>query len=434
MTYIRKYLNYKIGFYLFCLIPVAYVFRSLTLNICITLIAIIYLVNVDLKKIFAQKKKSFLHNYNFYIVIFFLLLVFSSFYNNSYSKPLVYLRFLFFYLGVVEILKINNFKITKIFFYRTIFVCVFVVSCSIILEYLLLTQGIHWPGSQKFYHYIRFSGIFFDEYIAGFYLSTFGLIGVLICIKAYENKNLYFYLSILLFFIILFVGDRSPLISYFICFVLLFLLFINKIKTIFLIITIFLLISFIKNPSLNKRYVDVLNMISIDTYWKQIDTVKKNEFTNNNDKNFFKLQNFLNTQWGAHYLTAIKIFQDNSIFGKGIRSFREECKKKKYENIQSASASIRCATHPHLVVFELLSEAGISTTIFFYLFNILVFLKIFSLDKSAEKKILQILIVLIFINILPIKPSGSIFSTSFGSIYWYLLSLTIGILNSIKQK
>ena len=189
-----------------------------------------------------------------------------------------------------------------------------------------------------------------------------------------------------------------------------------------------------KNPSFNKRYIDVFNMINIDTYWTNIDTEKKKEFTNTNDKNYFKLQNFLNTQWGAHYLTAIKIFQDNSIFGKGIRSFREECKKKKYENIRSVSVSIRCATHPHLVMLELLSETGILTTIFFYLFNILIFLKIFSLEKSTEKKILQILIVLIFINILPIKPSGSIFSSSFGSIYWYLLSLTIGILNSIKQK
>ena len=38
------------------------------------------------------------------------------------------------------------------------------------------------------------------------------------------------------------------------------------------------------------------------------------------------------SQYGAHRDAAIKIFKDNVFFGVGIKNFRYESSKKKYEN------------------------------------------------------------------------------------------------------
>ena len=43
--------------------------------------------------------------------------------------------------------------------------------------------------------------------------------------------------------------------------------------------------------------------------------------------------NFLNNQWGAHYLTAIEIFKEKPLIGSGIKGFRMQCGKKEYEDI-----------------------------------------------------------------------------------------------------
>ena len=42
---------------------------------------------------------------------------------------------------------------------------------------------------------------------------------------------------------------------------------------------------------------------------------------------------FEDSMWGAHYLTALQIFKNNFYLGSGPRSFRYECSKKKYENL-----------------------------------------------------------------------------------------------------
>ena len=73
-------------------------------------------------------------------------------------------------------------------------------------------------------------------------------------------------------------------------------------------------------------------------------------------KNTGIIESFKETQHGAHYYTAVKIFLKYPMFGVGNKNFREECLKEEYENNNYKRIAERCATHPHQIYFELLSE------------------------------------------------------------------------------
>ena len=84
-------------------------------------------------------------------------------------------------------------------------------------------------------------------------------------------------------------------------------------------------------------------------------------------------KNFQDTQWGAHYLTALEISKKNLILGSGLGTFRYICSDKAYENIKSKFSEARCSTHPHNIYLEILSEAGILIFLLFLYLNALIF-------------------------------------------------------------
>ena len=56
----------------------------------------------------------------------------------------------------------------------------------------------------------------------------------------------------------------------------------------------------------------------------------------------------------SHYYVALKIFEENKIFGSGFKSFRLESYKEKYKKEIYGSSN-----HPHQFHFEILSELGL---------------------------------------------------------------------------
>ena len=67
-------------------------------------------------------------------------------------------------------------------------------------------------------------------------------------------------------------------------------------------------------------------------------------------------------------MTEYYIFNDKKIIGSGAKTFRVECKNEKYNDINSARAKSRCATHPHNMYLEIISETGIIGLMFFIYF------------------------------------------------------------------
>ena len=122
--------------------------------------------------------------------------------------------------------------------------------------------------------------------------------------------------------------------------------------------------------------------------------------------------------YGAHYDTAVKIFQNNKLFGIGLKNFRIESGDKKYENSEFIFTEKRQNTHPHQLHFEILSELGL---IGYFIFSLFFYYSISACIKSYKKnKNLFQLSSLLFViaTLIPLLPSGSFFTTYTASIFW----------------
>ena len=204
------------------------------------------------------------------------------------------------------------------------------------------------------------------------------------------------------------IGERANFIKLFFSIVMLTFL-ILKINYIKKIIIIFITLSILGttlylSDDLKKRYYNQISVIySLDGF-----------------KKFFK-----ESQYGAHQYTAYEIFKDNIFFGVGLKNFREESKKNIYENPEYKKTNERQATHPHQIHLELLSEIGL---IGYILFLTLIFFSIFISTKNylIKKNPYQLsCIIYILSSLIPLIPSGSIFSTFFGGIFWFSFGLMI---------
>ena len=213
------------------------------------------------------------------------------------------------------------------------------------------------------------------------------------------------------------IGERANFIKLFFS-ILLFsflILEINLIKKAGLVCLTLLIISiiFYSNDSLKKRYYNQISIIY------SIDGLKK----------YFK-----ESQYGAHQITAYEIFKDNVLFGVGLKNFREESKKSIYENPDYYKTDQRQSTHPHQIHLEILSELGLLGYIFFL---ILIFYSIIFSAKNyfVERNPYQISALIYILScLIPLVPSGSLFSTFFGGIFWFSFGLMISFNKNLKLK
>ena len=183
----------------------------------------------------------------------------------------------------------------------------------------------------------RLSGIFFDEYVAGGYISKlFFLVLIFIYLnkaKNYKNKLLSFFILIFLYSSILLSGDRGPI------FILTFSLIVfltfykstepkEKVGLSAIMIFCFLLIYYL-SPTLKAKIQYSFDQLGIEPIAKVLfnlnnkinklhgSTLKYSsfeEYKNLTDKTIKR--NFLKTKWGAHYITAFEIGKKKLYFRK----------------------------------------------------------------------------------------------------------------------
>ena len=136
-----------------------------------------------------------------------------------------------------------------------------------------------------------------------------------------------------------------------------------------------------------------------------------------NEKNETRIILFSNNHEKSHKKTAIKIFNDNKLFGVGVKQFRFICNDQKYyENKHS------CATHPHNVYAQILSELGLIGFIFLTIYFFYVCFRIFEniFKKNSSINLLSLMALLtIFINLFPFSPSGNFFNNWISMIYFF---------------
>ena len=389
--------KFNLEIILISLLPISLIIGNFALNLNVILIIIMFLVQNLNFSIFYKKYK-----YLVFLVSIFIILnsLFSSDYLNTLKGHAGILRYILFFFAVVFFFKKNKKNFT--YFTRVLVLSILFVIFDSYIQFFFKQDIFGHVISTN--HGSRLSGPFGDEYIVGaFLLKTIFFTRK---DELFKNNLIWYIYLILAFSIIVLAYQRMPTIL-FAASLLIFVFFDNKInikKSIIIVATISCALFFLfsKDSNLKKHY--------FDRTFEQIGIYKTTIEQTNVHKNFF------DSQWGAHYLTAIEIFKDNKLLGSGIKTFRSVCDEKKYSKINSAEIAKRCSTHPHNIYLEILSESGFFGLIIFFILIIYFFQKSQLYQISEIKKKPEIL-VLFFIFLWPVQTTGSIFSTWNGFFY-----------------
>ena len=420
-NYLKQYkLQDLLIILLFSLIPISFILGNLFINLNVILVDLFFLIIC-----FRNKNWNWLKEKMFILIfLFYVYLVCNSFFSIqnpvgdifSVNRSLGFLRYIILIFAVEHLMFKNN-RFEPIFISWS-FVTL-VVLIDILFEFIF---GFNIVGNTS-PNSLRIVSFFVDELVVGSLILLFGYLSAIFLLDklkdSYKTKIISNIILISIPIIIFLTGERSNFIKSTILFSILiffikdFLLIINKAKL--FIVFLIIIISFL---FLNQNL-----MTTYSSFFKRIARVQSVDLIS-------KLENI---QYIAHYDTAIKIFKNYPISGIGSRNFRYECANPRYHNEKLKMNSHRCATHPHQIHFELLSEHGIIGYLFIiiFIFNFLFNnFKVFLLKKN----LLHLSTLLyIFVTMIPILPSGSLFSTFNASLFWLNFALAYSFMVS-KEK
>ena len=399
----------KVSFSLILLFPIFLITGNLLINFFYISISIISLLNLN-------QKNYFFNSNIFYLLVFFFIylsinLSFSVNFYNSYPRVIKFLLIILFAKEISNLVSKEEAYFDKITKFWTI--VYFVITIDIIFEFLF---GFNTLGFKSYLEG-RVASFFGDELVVGTFYHFFSLVVLSFFLKNKYSNLWVVTLIILIISISFIIGERANFIRLFFS-VALFVFLILKINLIKKISIILLTLSimgtiFLTNESLKERYYNQINIIySIDGF-----------------KKYYK-----ESLYGAHQDAAYKIFQNNILFGVGLKNFRDESKKDIYENPDFKLTKGRATTHPHQIHLELLSETGLFGYISFMILilsSIVISVKNYLIYKNPYQ--LSALIYIISC-LIPLVPTGSLFSTFFGGIFWFGFGLMISFNKNSKLK
>ena len=397
-----------LSFYLLTLFPIFLILGNFFINSFFVVFT--FLAILDLKK--SQK---FYKSFIFYLLIFFLFylsinLFFSINIDNSFPRLIKFILILFFIKELQNLIQNKDFSFEKILFYWTL---VFLIVCfDIIFEFIIgfniLGFSTLMPG--------RIASFFGDELVVGGFYHFMSLLILAFFINQKFSDPIILILSISIILISFAIGERANFIKLFLS-IFLFLFFINKtsfLNKIGITLIIFTLLSIfvLTNDNIKYRYYDQIKVI----------------YSSNGFSKYFK-----DSQYGAHQDAAYKIFKNHMLIGVGLKNFREESKKEIYKNDKFKKTDTRQATHPHQIHLELLSETGLLGYLAFFILTLYSIYYSFK-NYLINKNIYQFAAILFIISsIIPLIPSGSLFSTFNGGIFWFNFALMLSFNNYSKS-
>ena len=404
-------INYQILKYIIYFFPVIIILGNGAINLALGLVSFLFLISI-----FFEKKIGYFDKPEFkYLLFFYLYLILNSFnainFEVSITRTLFFFKFFIFTVVYVNFLEEKKIELKKLGFFWLI-ILIFIgldLIYQSIFGYNITGFKTHLPD--------RNSSFFYDELVAGAFFLSLTFITLKMTIN--DERNLIEKFLLVFFLIVVFQsGERANFIKFFIIFFASMIIFDHKYS--------------------NSKKIIFLILISITIFFLSKTQIFKSRYLSqisyNAQKENILINKYLRTEYGSHALSTFFITKENLFFGVGNKSFRYACisKKEKVINYQkkidpnAKNYSNGCATHPHQIYYEFLSEHGIIGTfiIFFILYKLIVL-------KLLREKISQInLLALIYILItfLPILPSGSFFTTYSAMLFWlnytfYLISI-----------
>lgn len=265
----------------------------------------------------------------------------------------------------------------------------------------------------------RISGLFYSESILGSFLSK--LLPLYIALLFYYKKTNFFYSFLALSSLVLIVitGERAAIAVSFIFIILLFITISFKFKY-YLFIFYFFAVSLIliTNPNVKQRvYKNTVASIFEEKIGVSVPT------SENLMSKMRKNINIFSQGHQGHMKAGLEIFNDNKLFGVGIKGFRYECRKDKY----FSNNPYACTTHPHNTYIQLLAETGIIGFLFvliFYIYLAFIVLKFIFYKKYRSEKYnyYKVLVLSLIANLFPLLPSGSFFNNWVAITYFLTLA------------
>ena len=417
LNYIREYFFKKnsLPYLLIILLPLFLITGPFLSDLAVIITSLYFLFSVKKNEI-----KKYFKNFLFiYLAFFCLYLIINGFFINSNLDTIristTYIRHVIFILAIWYFLDNNNKLIFFIFF--SFLFCFWIL---IIDGYFQLIFGQNILGMKLIGS--RVSSFFGDELILGSYLSRFFPIffGIsTLIIDKFEKKRITYLLAltfILIEVLIFYSGERTSF-------------FYLNLSAIFMII-------FLKNHKKLRLFTIIASLLLI-TIFTFIDNTGKKRIIDRTinqggiSLNDHSVKYVFSKQHSHHYLSALKMFKDDILFGKGIKNFKNFCSDEKY-NISELS----CSTHPHNTYIQLLSETGLVGFLFVFLgFNYICLILIKHFINSLKKRYifndLEICVLCsIFINLWPFSPTGNFFNNWLCIVY----SLPVGIFLWSRKK
>ncbi len=422
---------------LIAIIPLSFIAGNLVLNLNIIFLILITLIiyRGDVFKFEYDFLDKLIIAFFVYIISISLINFFSELSENNndlnkmiLKKSFFYLRFLLLYFVIRYLIKENKLNLKILFFSASI--CCLFVSLDLIYQYIFGFDifGIEYVDRR------RMSGPFGDELIAGSYIQRFSLFLIfsIPLLERFESKKssliiLLIVISLLILSTIL-SGNRMPLILLMFT---LFIIFISK-KDLrrflipFVLISSILILSVYNFNKSYKRHLDRYynNVSEFIVFFSEIFSkeseikANKNRYVIEIDGKKIQIPNAYVKEFEAGYKTWLL----NKFVGDGVKSFKKNCQK---TNV------INCGPHPHNYYLEVLADLGlVGLVMLLFLSFTAIYRSLIKKFSSFDKKFSYYLypfILLFFVEIFPIRTTGSFFSTGNATYFFLMLSIIIAL-------
>jgi O-antigen ligase len=313
--------------------------------------------------------------------------------------------------------------------------CTAFVSLDIFLQFIYGKNILGYPEIDG-----RYGGVFGKEAIAGSYIQKLSMLAILPFFylklkKKINNDILIILITIILGSSILITLDRMPFFIYIFSLMLLLILLKNFRKIIslsILIIILFFTIMYKTDDLIHNRYNPIFRNIEIINS-QIIDLIQNDKNTLLNKSENFKEKTYqTGVEYFALYNSAFYVLKNSFWLGSGTKSYYKKC-----HELRKNEQDLLCAPHPHNLYLEILVNQGIiGFTIFavflFFLFK-RYFLDLTKLRINQTDRLLRIIfLIILIVELWPLRSYGSIFQTINGSIFWFILALASSDKYSLK--
>ena len=302
-------------------------------------------------------------------------------------------------------IKLNLFRISIIFW-----------ICLILISFFSYNKNNSFQDSLIF---IRFLLIPFCCYLIFFLIS----------IKKFKNnifiQSLYLSSITLVCYI---SGERMAFATFSLSLIMLF-IFLNEFRKTIILSTLFGTLFIFLAIYLHPFYND-FNVIESTEYHQGQKIEKFYQCENNTEKICSKIiniqpsfieviKNFSTSAYGEIYKLSFVMFLDNPVTGIGINNFKYLCTSNGFYS--KLMVNYDCASHPHNIYLQWLTEGGIIVFISFIAY--LYFLVKFIIYNTGDRKYKIISLVILLSMFWPIMSTGSLIKNWFGVISFFIIGL-----------